>query len=163
MKQPFQFTIRKARENDHKEVNALYLEWQKYHHKLLPKLLKNPASKTHIKRGTFINLIKDHDTTAIVAVVDERVVGLIEVVFDTIDADTEYYKLKRASIDYLYVLPKYRRHGIGRALVEAGAEWARSKKRTVLSVVVYESNQEAFKLYCKTKFDSYSIRLNREL
>lgn len=163
MKQPIKFTIRKARESDYQEVNTLFLEWQKYHHQLLPKLLKDPASKTHIKRGTFINLIKDHDTTAIVAVADERVVGLVEVIFDTIFSDTEYYTLKRASIEYLYVLSKYRRHGIGTALVEAAADWAKSKKRAVLTVIVYESNKEAFKLYRQTKFKSFSIRLNREL
>lgn len=99
----------------------------------------------------------------ILAVVDQQIVGLVEVVFSNFTAGDDHYASKRASIEYLYVLPQYRRLGIGHSLIESAAVWSKKKGRDVLAVSVYEVNHDAIELYRHTKFKPHVSQLERKL
>lgn len=163
MKQKFDYSIRTAKETDYAAVNDLYCAWQHHHHKLLPDVFKAQKVKTFIKRGSYISLIEDNNSTVIVATVKRRIVGLIEVIFNNIAAGDDHHYSKQASIEYLYVRSEYRRAGVGRSLLEAAITWSIKKRRTILAVSVYEVNRDAMRLYQKTQFKPESMRLERKL
>lgn len=176
--------VRTARESDYPAVNRLFCEWQQYHHLLLPTIFKAQKVKTFIKRGTFISLLEDYDSTVIVVVIkkqrtpgqraaaeqkvapnqqEQQVVGLVEVMFDNVPATDDHYGSKQANIEYLYVIPEFRRQGVGRALIEAATAWAKKKKRDFLTVAIYDANAEGVNLYRQNKFQPLNTRFVRKL
>ena len=58
----------------------------------------------------------------------------------------------RAQLISMWTAPEYRRQGVGRLLVSAAAEWARSKGCTALDLLVTSSNQSAIHFYTTLGF-----------
>lgn len=155
--------IRKAKEGDYEIINQLYCDWQNYHASLLPTVFKKFTKKIFIKRGNFITLITDNDSTVLVAIVDNQIIGLVEIVFDNVSNEDDRFPVKRASVEYLYVRPNFRRSGVGLLLLEAAKEWAKKKGKQVLTTSVYVKNKAALDLYNKAGFQEQVIRQDLEL
>jgi ribosomal protein S18 acetylase RimI-like enzyme len=68
-----------------------------------------------------------------------------------------------AYIFLLYVNPKYRRLGIGKALIEEGTNWAIAKNHKQISLQTFTNNQIALKLYQNLGFKQQSILLSKSL
>jgi len=68
-----------------------------------------------------------------------------------------------AYISELYVVEPARGTGVGRALVAACEEWARSLPVTVLMINVLEGNQRAATIYRKAGFATYYVGLRKYL
>jgi GNAT superfamily N-acetyltransferase len=85
----------------------------------------------------------DGSTVTIVAVEGERWVGMI--VGRLLDAETAW-------LEALWVDPTARGRGLGQALIEAVADWARERGATRLDLSVTENNRAAGGLYARAGF-----------
>ena len=65
-----------------------------------------------------------------------------------------------ADVLTLTVAPRYRRQGIGRALLDQLITWAKMRKAPVIFLEVREGNDEASPLYESAGFDPISMRSN---
>jgi ribosomal protein S18 acetylase RimI-like enzyme len=68
-----------------------------------------------------------------------------------------------AYIFLLYVNPKHRRLGIGKALMEEGTNWAIAKKYNQITLQVFTDNQIALNLYQNLGFKPQSLLLSKNL
>jgi len=66
-----------------------------------------------------------------------------------------------AHISELYVVEAARGKGVGRALLAACEEWARSLPVTVLMISVLEGNKRAATIYRKAGFATYYVSLRK--
>ena len=97
-----------------------------------------------------LELLLGEQATALVATVDGRVAGYVGMT----------YVLDEGQITNLGVLPKARRHGIGKALMLELERVALQKGIYFLSLEVRESNSAARSLYCSLGWSECGIRKN---
>jgi len=95
--------------------------------------------------------------------VDSRVVGFVSVLgacrSDAPDDDpTEF-----AYVDDLVVLPTYRGHGYGRALLSAAEAYAAACGRTTLRLRVKGGNRPARDFYTRAGYTEYELELEKQL
>lgn len=73
-------------------------------------------------------------------------------------AEKEYANLER-----LYVEPKYRQKGIGRALIAQVIAWAKSKGMKTITLQVYEGNNLAKNFYKKQGWKAHTTKMQLPL
>ena len=64
---------------------------------------------------------------------------------------------RHAHIFLLYVVPEYRRQGIGTALMRHVEDWARKRGDRQISLQVFRSNQPALNLYNQLGYQTQSL------
>ncbi|NJN59148.1 MAG: GNAT family N-acetyltransferase [Leptolyngbyaceae cyanobacterium SL_5_9] len=70
---------------------------------------------------------------------------------------------RHSHIFLLYVLPAYRRKGIGSALMHHAEEWARRRGDRQMGLQVFVANQPALSLYQKLGYTSQSVWMVKPL
>lgn len=105
-----------------------------------------PASELHVNLGLLLN--SDAARTAIAGHCDNKIVGFA---ITTLSFGLE--KGLVAELEELFVQPGYRRTGIGSALVDDSAQWARSRGCRTLELVVAPNGYDVSRL-----FDYYARR-----
>jgi len=68
---------------------------------------------------------------------------------------------KQGHLYNLYVIPKYRKKGIGKKLLEKSLEWFNKNKIKDLKILAYSWNTKAQKLYRKYGFSDYMLTLKK--
>lgn len=63
----------------------------------------------------------------------------------------------------LYVMPDYRRQGIGTALMRHAENWARARGDRQIGLQVFESNQPALNLYDQLGYQTHSFLMVKPL
>src|SRR3989339_150276 len=150
--------IRKATEADYKVVNSLYFELYTLNQQNIPLTYKKTPTKPQSK-GEFLNMLEDNKSLLLVAVVNDRAVGLIYAFIEKETGNNVTYGYHRVYIGDLYVLPDYHRQGIGSLLMQEVEKWAKDRKLSDLAVLVYAFNQNAVSFYQKLGYKPYSIQL----
>jgi aminoglycoside 6'-N-acetyltransferase I len=88
-----------------------------------------------------LGLLKDSESAVFLAWQDDQAVGVATI------TTTEGIELGlSAEMEDLYVLPQARRHGVGRALIEAVARWCQQIGCSLVSVIVTPEGQAAHNL-----------------
>jgi GNAT superfamily N-acetyltransferase len=88
-----------------------------------------------------LGLLQDPESSVFLARWNGRAVGVVTV------TTTEGIELGlSAEMEDLYVLPEMRRTGVGRALIEAVADWCRQRGCSLVSVIVTPEGQAAHNL-----------------
>ena len=98
-----------------------------------------------------------------VAEVEGRIAGFVCV---WLEREPESYLTNLAPYAYisdLVVLPAYRRHGLGSALLARAAAFAKEQRAPALCINVLARNAAAWALYGKAGFREYEIRLLKDL
>ena len=70
---------------------------------------------------------------------------------------------RHAYILLLYVMPEYRRQGIGKALMLHAEQWARERGDRQIALQVFQSNQPALNLYQQMHYQTQSLWMVKPL
>jgi ribosomal protein S18 acetylase RimI-like enzyme len=70
---------------------------------------------------------------------------------------------RHAHIFLLYVMPEYRRQGIGTALIEYAEDWAIQRGDRQIGLQVFQSNTPALSLYHQLGYQSQSLWMVKSL
>ncbi|AFY45718.1 N-acetyltransferase [Nostoc sp. PCC 7107] len=70
---------------------------------------------------------------------------------------------RHAHIFLLYVVPEYRRRGIGKALMQYVENWAMKRGDKQIGLQVFQSNQPALNLYHQLGYQTQSLWMLKEL
>jgi ribosomal protein S18 acetylase RimI-like enzyme len=153
--------IREYRPEEIEQVEVCFVELQDFLHGLEPNVLEGKAAKKYFD----FMLTRCAETTGkvLVAEVDHQVVGFVcvwgKVPSEELDEEPGDY----AFISDLVVLPAYRGHGVGRALLERAEEYARSLGVTKIQLEVLANNASALKLYTSDGFRAYHMLMTKNL
>ncbi|UCD03480.1 MAG: GNAT family N-acetyltransferase [Candidatus Woesearchaeota archaeon] len=153
--------IRKATIEDLKVIQNLNLKLFEKEYEEYDKTLdtKWPFSKT----GTdyFKKKITEENSFAIVAVVDNNIIGYI---VGGITEPDSYRTIKQfAEIENMLVLEEYRSMKIGAKLVEESFKWFRDKGIKRVKLSAFAHNKGAINFYRKNGFEDYYLTLERDI
>jgi len=98
-----------------------------------------------------------------VAEVDRRVVGFVCVWARVQPTEPDEPPAEYAYISDLVVLPSFRQHGLGRALLERAEGYAREQKAMRIRIEVLAQNLIARRLYLDLGFRERRIELSKDL
>lgn len=99
----------------------------------------NPSAEVEAANA-LARIVADPDERLLVAAVEEKVVGaahLVRAGISPIHTETAIH------VTHLHVLAGYRRHGIGKALLEAAVSWAEEKDTAHLIAAASVSSRDA--------------------
>lgn len=99
----------------------------------------------------------------LVAEIDHRVVGFIALFARVAPEEPDEDQTPYAYLSDLVVLPRYRRRGIGRALLERAEALVRSSGARALRVGVLARNESVANLYRAAGFRDYQLQLVKGL
>lgn len=109
----------------------------------------------------FKDRISKKNSLTLVAVDGEQIIGYL---IGSIGKPEHYRKFKvLAEMENMIVLPTYRGHGIGEALVTEFLKWAKKKKAIRVRAVASFGNVGAINFYKKMEFKEYNLTLERNL
>ena len=115
------FIIRPIRQEEIKEVSALWLEFMHYLHEVNPDYYLDPNQKA------FANYLQQHLTSSehmvLVAQLDDQVIGFL---MARVEQQSWFDGSKMGFIRFLVVREQYQSQGIGRAMVDQVLGWFES-------------------------------------
>lgn len=109
----------------------------------------------------FKNSIINKNSLALVVVDNAEIVGYL---IGTINEAEDYRNIQKiAELDNMFILPKYRKKGIGTDLCGKFFKWAKEKGIKRASVIVSEQNSKAINYYKKCGFLDYNLILEAKI
>lgn len=107
------------------------------------------------------NMLTDENVRVVVAEMDDK---LVASGYARIEASKPYLKHSHhAYLGFMYVEPQHRGKGINKKIIEALADWARSKNVFELRLEVYYGNEAAIRAYEKTGFKKHMIEMRMNM
>jgi ribosomal protein S18 acetylase RimI-like enzyme len=154
--------IRKATVNDYIAVSEIYEQSTKLHSNLEPGWIKENRP-FGINQDVYVKLINDSKSTILVAVLQDVVVGFVEVLIKN-ELENDYFNEKNfAWVDDVAVRDNARGIGVGRKLMEAAEQWARIKKVDSIELTTRVVNVGAIEFYKKLGYETYVVRSKKKL
>jgi ribosomal protein S18 acetylase RimI-like enzyme len=152
--------IRRARHDDWDAVRELWRELDQLHAGLAPDYFRPSARAAHEWR----QLLAASDGVVLVdADANGTVTGAVSVrIYDT-PPDPAMVARRRGHVEMLVVGRAHRRRGVGRALMEHAAAWAREQGAAELVLTVWAGNGEAEAFYERLGYRELSRVLHRPL
>lgn len=74
-----------------------------------------------------------------------------------------YRKLKTGELENMYVVPQWRRKGVGKALVDELKQWMKKKGIDRIYVSAFAKNEDAIHFYDRCGFDLWEVGLEIKL
>jgi len=108
-------------------------------------------------------LLADEKVGLFVAEAEGALVGFLHAIIRDAPAIPVCVPRRYAVIDSTGVKSSFRRHGIGRKLMDRLQEWAVRKGATAIELNVYECNETAIAFYRRQGYDTISRRMSRAL
>lgn len=153
------FHIRRATIDDAHAICQLLIEGGRLHARALPTLIKPPEAST---TENFVSgILRDEQSHILVAEINQRVVGYLH--FNQ-RQETEHPVLvprSYISVSSLIIEEQYRRHGLGKALMQRVHEWAGERNIDDIELQVYEFNTVAREFYERLGYQTISRRMKR--
>jgi ribosomal protein S18 acetylase RimI-like enzyme len=154
--------IREAKAADYGEMCTLFDEGDAFHRQSLPHIFQEPTGPVR-DRGYVLGLISDEAVGLFVAGAENQLVGLVCVIIRESPPVPIFVPRRYAVIDSLVVKARFRRAGIGRALVETAQEWAVTSGADSIELNVWEFNRGAVEFYQQLGFATASRKMARRL
>ena len=108
-------------------------------------------------------LIAGPSSAIIVAEARGEVVGVMTIIEKIVTATAIMVARRYAETESMAVKQSAQRQGVGRALIDAAADWARGRGVTRLELNVYEFNQAAAALYREAGFSTQNRRMTLQI
>jgi|JI10StandDraft_1071094.scaffolds.fasta_scaffold319501_3 ribosomal protein S18 acetylase RimI-like enzyme len=104
-----------------------------------------------------------HSGRILVAEIDGAIVGFVAVLGRVPPDAPDDEPIEHAYVSDLVVLPAHRRRGLGRRLLAAAEDFARSLGTKRLDIGVLWKNPEAARLYRELGFEDFRIQMRKRL
>ncbi|HVU49613.1 MAG TPA: GNAT family N-acetyltransferase [Polyangia bacterium] len=151
--------IRRAREDDWEGARALWGEVDDLHAGLAPAYFRKAARA----EAEWRELLTASDVAVFVAEEAGRPVGVVSVrVYET-PPDPAMVPLRRGHVEMLVVSAAHRRRGVGKALMDEVASWARRQGAAELVLTVWAGNAAAEAFYDRLGYRALSRVLHVRL
>jgi ribosomal protein S18 acetylase RimI-like enzyme len=138
--------IRPASLADHEALSRLWAQVDALHARVRPDYFRASSGEPR-SRLELEELLAARDSVVLVGVMDEQVVGLVEVSLHDTPRDPRLAERRRAHVVDLVVDQALRRRGIGSDLMGAAVSWARQRGATDVVLTVWAGNSEAEAFY----------------
>lgn len=153
--------VRTAEPRDTDAVDRLILYLDEFHTEARPDLFRVPPQRPRGDRF-LISALEDAEQQVLVAVRDDDVVGYTHVIIKRTPVSDHRIDRRYAEIETIAVFPTAQRRGVGRKLIDAALDWARSKGVDDHQIAVHEFNFDARKLYEQLGFTPSVILFRRK-
>jgi ribosomal protein S18 acetylase RimI-like enzyme len=151
--------IRVRRPGDDAAIGALLMELAREHAAGLPALHRVPETIPMLDATGPGDLARE----VLVALVDEQIVGFVDVRARAIAASPFNYARRIGFVAHLHVHSQLRRRKLGRMLMDAATAWAKAHDCTEVELNVYERNRPAMALYEALGFQTLARSLTRSI
>ena len=143
--------IRYLNEKDLEVLKEDIIEmWSKHHLNNKTLISQNVLENTDLKKY-FKNSIKRKNGFSLIAIVDNEIVGIVRVEEEPLE---DFFTYKKAyMVDDLVVKAKFRKKGVGTALLSRVKEIAKENKVGVLKARIYTFNEPAQNFFMEKGFD----------
>lgn len=152
------FSIRPMAEKDYSGLNALFEEIDEHHRNALPHIFKKPDGPART-RDFFSSVLADPSAVIFIAEIQDQIIGLVYAYIRLIPEIPIRISCRAGEIDQLIVRKKYRRHGVGEALMESIHQWAGRMKLDRLELCVWDFNQGARDFYRELDYRPAFLRM----
>jgi len=158
--------IRKATKKDIESLVKIWIEFENSQDKYksakqikeFEAMGKNPENWM---RKELLRILKLKKSEIFVAELDKKIVGYSSI---SIGSKSPIEKIKRfGRIHYIYVHSKFRKKGIGLALMKEAKKWFKKQKVKYISLAVMHNNSKAKNLYKKFGFVNKTISMVAKL
>ena len=155
------FKIRKATIRDLEDILRLNFELIKKEHREYDKSLNLKWTYSPGGKKYFRNRIIKKNGFVEVAEKEYKIIGY----FCSGIQERMFYrkKAKYAEIENMFIEKKYRRKGLGAALVKDFIDWCKKNKVDYISVLVSAKNELGLKFYRRAGFKDYTLTLEKKL
>ncbi len=153
------YAVRPGRRDDAAAAAALWMRSAEEHTAYDAVYATSPDAEK-IMRRFLADLSSSAHSCLFVAENDSEVVGFLS--GEIREGSPAFSPKTWAAVEDIYVTRTYRSRGIGRALVDACAEWARDKGANGVSLQVAAGNERARKFYETLGFREVSVYEVRE-
>ena len=156
------FSIRPATIGDYEQLCSVWEVGDALHREALPHIFRAsgepPMDRTNVQA-----LIAGPNSAIIVADAGGEVIGVMTILEKLVTATAIKVARRYVEIDNMAVKQSAQRQGVGRALIDAAADWARGRGVTRLELNVYEFNEAAAALYRGAGFSTQNRRMTRQI
>jgi ribosomal protein S18 acetylase RimI-like enzyme len=156
------FKIRPAHAGDYKGICRLCETVDALHRRNLPHVFRKPDGPArelpYIQR-----LLDSPDVAFLVAEQEGGLAGFVVVMLEHTAKIPLFVPRLYAVIDNLVVDTRYRRRGLGRALMVQAENWASTRGATEVTLNVFEFNQAAQKMYQALGYQTRSRKMAKRL
>jgi GNAT superfamily N-acetyltransferase len=155
-------SIRQAAERDYTGLNALFEEIDEYHRKALPQIFRKPNGPARTRK--FIaGVLADQHAVIFIAETRARIIGLVHAYFRVIPDIPIRIPCRAGDVDAIIVMQKYRRHGVGKALMERVNQWAGQMRLDRLELSVWDFNKGARDFYRELDYTPAFARMWKKM
>ncbi len=152
------FSIRQVEEKDLERLNSLFKEIDEYHRKELPHVFRKADGP--VRSWDFLSgVLADPNMVIFIAETRNRFIGLIYAYVRLIPDVPIRIPRRVGEVDTIIVKEKYRRHGVGKALMEKAHEWAGHMKLDRMELSVWDFNKGAQEFYRELNYEPAFIRM----
>jgi len=154
--------IRAATGEDFVGLCRLWAAVDELHAELAPDFFRQPPEPPR-SRADLRRQLADSDRLTLVAEERGELCGLAEAKLADTPREPQLQPRRRVYLDELVVGPRWRRRGVGRALLEAVEAWGRGRGASDILLTVWAGNADAEAFYGELGFRPQSHVLGRRL
>ena len=138
-------TIREALQGDFFDINLVFIEENRYHFELIPKIFR--INDPVITEKWLDEIILNPEKELFVCVINDKVVGVVLIAPLGMPDNTELKPLKYVDVDEIAVKLGFRGRGIDKQLMKRVHPWAVEKGIKEIELNVWEANKLALGFY----------------
>lgn len=154
--------IRPAREEDFEDLCDIIAQVDELHREHLPRRFRAPDGPA--RSGEFLlQAIENAEVGLFVAEVERSLTGFVHVVIREAPDIPIVVPRRYAVVDNLAVKNRWRRTGVGRALMKRAEDWASAQEASSLELNVYAFNRPAAAFYEALGYKTLSHRMVKRL
>ncbi len=154
--------IRPARPEDYADFCRLYLEVNDLHAGALPEVFQ-ATGLPPFEEGEFCRMLETNGQAVFMALMDGAAVGFVNVgLRESLPLEILAPRIF-AVIDNIGVSARFRKAGIGQALMERAERWAGEHGASSVELNVFEFNQGAIAFYERLGYSDLSRKMSKRL
>lgn len=154
------FIVRTATLSDYAGMCAVLGAVDELHRVNVPWMFRKPAAEPRSK-GFFERLLNSEDSTILVAVADDELVGVATALLRNPPDFGIFAHQRWGVLDNIAVAEAWRRRGVGTALTRDAERWARRGGAKWIELGVYEFNDDARAFYQALGYSPVSTKLRK--